>query len=121
GSYSSPPNNTGCCGDLGAVYGAMRIPSGGNSFLAGYGYGGFAIDFDGMTNPYTDIDKFAVGSVTTVRSCCIPPPAGLAAWWPLDEPNGSTVFADLSGNGNLAVVESGGPLGSFNSPNAIPA
>jgi hypothetical protein len=119
GSYSMPPNNIGGPGDLGAVYGTLRIPTGGNSALAGYGYGSFAIDYDGLTNAFTDVDKFAVGSITTVRDCCIPPPANMVAWWPLDEPNGATTFSDLSGNGNTAVVESGGPVGSFGSPQAI--
>lgn len=113
GSYSVPPNVINGPGDLGAVYGTMRIPTGGNSLLAGYGYGGFAIDFDGNTN---SINKFAVGAVTTMRSCCLPPPTGMVAWWPLDEGNGATTFTDLSGTGNNALVESGGPVGSFGSP-----
>lgn len=117
GSYGTPPNAINTPGDLGYVYGAMRIPSGGNSALAGYGYGGFAIDFDGQTN---NVDKFSVGAVATVRECCIPPPADLVGWWPLDELNGATVLADLSGAGNNAIVESGGPLGSFQSPSAAP-
>lgn len=116
GSYSSPPNVIGGSGDLGAVYGTLRIPTGGNSALPGYGYGSFAIDYDGLTNPFSDVNKFAVGAITTVRDCCVPPPAGMTAWWPLDEPNGATTFTDLSGNANTAIVESGGGVGSFGSP-----
>ena len=50
---------------------------------------------------------------------CINPPTGMAAWWPLDEPNGFGVYADLSGNGNAAIVESAGNLGNAGSPNAV--
>ncbi|MCU0788369.1 MAG: HYR domain-containing protein, partial [Verrucomicrobia bacterium] len=117
GSYSTPPNIPFGPGDLGYVYGCLRIPTGGNSMYAGYGYGSFAIDFDGNTN---SIAKFGVGAIATVRECCVPPPTGLAAWWPLDELTGATTYADLSGNGNTAFIESGGPLGSFQSPSATP-
>jgi hypothetical protein len=120
GSYSTPPNSVGGPNDLGAVYGALRIPSGGNSALAGYGYGGFAIDFDGLTNAFTQVDKFAVGAIATVRDCCIPPPTNMVAWWPLDELNGATIYADQSGNGNNAFIESGASLGTFPSPFATP-
>jgi len=116
GSYSVPPNVIGNPGDLGYVYGTMRIPAGGNSMLAGLGYGGFAIDYDGNTS---SVNKFSVGAVAAVRSCCVPPPTGLAAWWPLDEPNGAMTYADLSGNGNTALIESGVSLGSAGSPFAI--
>ena len=115
GSYSTPPNVPFGLNDLGYVYGALRIPTGGNSMYAGYGYGCFAIDLDGNTN---SIAKFGVGAIATVRDCCVPPPTGLAAWWPLDELTGATTYADLSGNGNTALVESGGPIGSFQSPSA---
>jgi hypothetical protein len=113
GSYSTPPNIPFGPGDLGYVYGCLRIPTGGNSMYAGYGYGSFAIDFDGNTN---SVAKFGVGAIATVRDCCLPPPTGMAAWWPLDETAGAPTYADLSGNGNTALVESGGPLGSFQSP-----
>jgi hypothetical protein len=117
GSYST--NIIGGPTDLGAVYGALRIPTGGNSGFGGYGWGSFAIDFDGLTSG-NDVDKFAVGAVTTVRDCCLPPPMDMVGWWPLDEPIGGTAFADLSGSGNNAFVESGGPVGNFGSPQAIP-
>ena len=116
GSYSTPPNIPFGVGDLGYVYGALRIPTGGNSALAGFGYGSFAIDYDNDTN---SIAKFGIGAIATVKECCVPPPAGLTAWWPLDELTGATTYADLSGNGNTAIVESGGPLGNFQSPSAI--
>lgn len=115
GSYSTPPNIPFGVNDLGYVYGALRIPTGGNSMYAGLGYGSFAIDYDMNTN---SIAKFGVGAIATVRNCCTPPPASLAAWWPLDELTGATTYADLSGNGNTAIIESGGPLGSFQSPGA---
>src|SRR5258708_2871418 len=116
GSYSTPPNIPFGPNDLGYVYGTLRIPTGGNSMYAGLGYGSFAIDYDGNTN---SIAKFGVGAIATVRSCCLPPPSGMAAWWPLDELAGST-YADLSGNGNTALIESGGPLGSYQSPGPTP-
>lgn len=52
-------------------------------------------------------------------NACITPPQGLVGWWPLDELCGAGVFADLSGNGNAAVVESGGPLCNAGSPLAV--
>ncbi len=116
GSYSSPPNVPFGNGDLGYVYGCLRIPTGGNSMYAGPGYGSFAIDYDGNTN---SISKFGVGAIATVRNCCLPPPSGMVAWWPLDELTGATTYADLSGSGNNAFVESG-PVGSFQSPFATP-
>ena len=112
GSYSTPPNWPFGPNDLGYVYGALRIPTGGNSMYAGLGYGSFAIDYDGNTN---SIAKFGVGAIATVRNCCLPPPTGLAAWWPLDEVAGAATYADLSGNGNTALIESG-LLGSYQSP-----
>jgi hypothetical protein len=117
GSYSTPPNIPFGLNDLGYVYGALRIPTGGNSMYAGYGYGCFAIDLDGNTN---SIAKFGVGAIATVRDCCLPPPVGMVAWWPLDETTGAPTYADLSGNGNTALVEGGGPLGNFGSPTPIP-
>ena len=116
GSYSSPPNWVFGPGDLGYVYGCLRIPTGGNSMYPP-GYGCFAIDYDGNTN---SISKFGVGAIATVRDCCVPPPSGMVAWWPLDELTGATTYADLSGSGNTALIESGGPLGSFPSPSATP-
>ena len=50
---------------------------------------------------------------------CVPPPTGMVGWWPLDETCGAAIFADLSGSGNPAVVESGGPVCSGGSPNAV--
>ena len=49
---------------------------------------------------------------------CIQPPTGMLGWWPLDEPCGSFVFADVSGNGNAAIVETGASCSPF-SPNAV--
>ena len=50
------------------------------------------------------------------RNPCAPPPSGMVAWWPLDEPNGATLFVDATGNGHTALVESSGPVGSPGSP-----
>lgn len=50
---------------------------------------------------------------------CITPPTGMVGWWPLDELTGASIYADLSGNGNAALVESGGPIGNAGSPNAV--
>jgi hypothetical protein len=57
-----------------------------------------------------------------VPGCLQPPPflgAGLVGWWPLDELTGATTYADASGSGNTAVVESGGPVGNSGSPSAV--
>jgi len=113
GSYSTPPNIPFGPNDLGYVYGALRIPIGGNSMYAGLGYGSFAIDYDMNTN---SISKFGVGAIATVRNCCLAAPTGLVAWWPLDELAGATTYADLSGNGNTAIIQSGVSLGAFQSP-----
>lgn len=51
---------------------------------------------------------------------CVPPPPGLVGWWPLDELSGAAVYAEVTGNGHLALVESGGPVGSPGSPTATP-
>lgn len=50
---------------------------------------------------------------------CVPPPTGLVGWWPLDELTGAPIYADLSGMGNAAFVESGGPVGNPGSPFAV--
>ena len=50
---------------------------------------------------------------------CITPPTGMVGWWPLDETCGAPIFADLSGSGNAAIVQSGGPVCSGGSPNAV--
>ena len=51
---------------------------------------------------------------------CVPPPTNMVAWWPLDELCGATIFGDASGNGNAALVLSGGPVCAPGSPNAVP-
>lgn len=52
-------------------------------------------------------------------NACIPPPPGMVGWWPLDEGTGATVYADVSGSGNAALVESFGALGNPGSPTPI--
>ena len=51
---------------------------------------------------------------------CLAPPTGMVGWWPLDEACGATLFGDFSASGNSALVESGGPVCSPGSPNAVP-
>jgi hypothetical protein len=51
---------------------------------------------------------------------CIPPPSGMVAWYPLDEPNGATAVNDIAGFNNQGTPKPGGSLGSPNGPNAVP-
>lgn len=74
---------------------------------------------DCATNSASCVVNFTV--ITPTGGCstnCLPPPTGMVAWWPLDELCGAAFFADVSGNGNLALVESGGPTCSGGSPSA---
>ncbi|HRT59267.1 MAG TPA: HYR domain-containing protein, partial [Candidatus Paceibacterota bacterium] len=49
---------------------------------------------------------------------CVPAPAGMVAWWPLDEANGAATFAELQAGLNANIVP--GPLGTAPAPNAMP-
>ena len=53
-------------------------------------------------------------------SQCVPPPAGMVAWWPMDETSGSTV-ADISGSGLDGTASPGpiGPLANANGPTPV--
>jgi len=77
--------------------------------------------FDCASNAASCTVSFTVVAPSTGcgTNSCITPPPGLVGWWPLDELCGAGVFADLSGSGNAAVVESGGPLCSAGSPFAV--
>ncbi len=78
--------------------------------------------YDCASNTASCLVNFTV--ITPAGGCgtnpCVPPPSGMAAWWPLDETCGAAAFADITGNGNAAIVESGGPVCSGGSPNAVP-
>ena len=50
---------------------------------------------------------------------CATPPAGLSAWWPLDEPAGATFMADLAGANNHALPLPTGSVGP-GSPLPVP-
>ncbi len=43
--------------------------------------------------------------------CATPPPQGMVAWWPLDEPNGATIVNDLALFNNQGVPKPGGQVG----------
>lgn len=68
-------------------------------------------------------DSFATGlrvefTRASAQCCdCAPPPTGMRAWWPLDEPKGATVVNDLAG-ANHGKPLPGGAVGS-NAPNAV--
>ena len=51
---------------------------------------------------------------------CVPPPANMVAWWPMDETSGTTV-ADISGNGLNGTASPGpiGPVATINGPTPI--
>ncbi|MFA3783401.1 LamG-like jellyroll fold domain-containing protein [Melioribacteraceae bacterium 4301-Me] len=73
------------------------------------------------TTPATDTVTVQPGQTVNVifgnkqrETGCIQPPAGLVAWWPLDEQSGATTVADIIG-GNTGTPVSG-PVGSFNPP-----
>lgn len=54
------------------------------------------------------------------RCCeCAPPPQGMVAWWPLDEPKGAVVVNDLIGS-NHGTPQPGGAIGGVNAPAAVP-
>lgn len=76
---------------------------------------------DCASNAAVCLLKYTVVAPTggCITNPCLPPPAGMVAWWPLDETTGATLFTDATGNGNTAVVESGGPVGSGGSPSAV--
>jgi CSLREA domain-containing protein len=58
-----------------------------------------------------------IGAFETVPTSCAPPPAGLVAWWPLDEPAGAASLQDIVGGNSLIPLSS--PLGSAQGPQPI--
>jgi hypothetical protein len=56
----------------------------------------------------------------SLASKCVPPPAGMIGWWPLDETSGTTV-ADISGSGLNGTPSPGpiGPLANINGPTPV--
>lgn len=51
-------------------------------------------------------------------NCCATPPAGMVAWWPLDEGTGAPVLQDLVAASHATVIP--GPLGSSLAPVPFP-
>jgi hypothetical protein len=51
-------------------------------------------------------------------NCCATPPAGLVAWWPLDELTGAPLLADVQSGYHATVIP--GPLGSSLAPTPLP-
>lgn len=45
---------------------------------------------------------------------CMRVPPGIVAWWPMDDPNGSTLLKDIIGNNNASPQKS--PVGSAQAP-----
>jgi len=110
-----------CASDKCGVVGCSQSPVAGT----GVGVGVHPITvtvYDCASNAASCVVNFTV--IAPAGGCtsnpCVPPPSGMVGWWPLDETCGATVFADLSANSNTALVESGGPVCSPGSPNAVP-
>ena len=111
-----------CASDACGVVGCSQSPPAGT----GVGLGVHPITvtvYDCASNAASCVVNFTV--IAPAGGCtsnpCVPPPSGMAGWWPLDELAGASVYADLSGNGNGALVEMGGPVGNPGSPIAVVA
>jgi Ca2+-binding RTX toxin-like protein len=52
---------------------------------------------------------------------CVDPPAGMVAWWPLDDPAGDPVVDDIVGMPDNGAPRPGPTLGPPNQPESIPA
>jgi hypothetical protein len=110
-----------CAYDACGVVGCTQSPAAGT----GVGVGVYPITitvYDCASNAASCVVNFTVIAPAggCVTNPCVPPPTGMVAWWPLDEACGAFAFADYSGNGNIAFVESGGPTCSPFSPTAVP-
>jgi hypothetical protein len=82
--------------------------------------------FNRALGPQDVLDLFDAGSAGKCKPTCVQPPAGMEAWYPLDEGTGALSVTDISGNGHngtpggLAVGFVGGPIpGAPNSPPAV--
>jgi uncharacterized repeat protein (TIGR01451 family) len=77
---------------------------------------------DGITTPLALNDYAASTSKAVTVNCppCTPPPQGMSAWWPFDEPNGTTVVNDIAGViNNQGAPKPGSPVGATNAPGAV--
>jgi uncharacterized repeat protein (TIGR01451 family) len=60
----------------------------------------------------------------TLPRCCVSPPSGMIAWYPLDDGVGATTVVEISGNGHNGTpqpgpVGMGGPGSNFPNPPAV--
>ncbi len=110
-----------CTYDACGVVACSQSPAAGTSVGVGV-YPITVTVYDCASNAASCVVNFAV--IAPAGGCgtnpCVPPPAGMVGWWPLDETNGAPLYADLSGNGNAGIVESAGPVGNGGSPFAVP-
>ncbi len=58
-------------------------------------------------------------TLTVTPQPCSPPPPGIVAWYPLDEPNGASSVNDIAGNNDQGTPQPGPSLGSPTGPNAV--
>ena len=111
-----------CASDNCGLVGCTQSPPVGTSVGVGV-YPVTVTVYDCASNSASCVLNFTV--IAPTGGCgsnpCVPPPAGMVAWWPLDELNGASSYADLSANGNIAFVESGGPVGNAGSPASLVA
>lgn len=75
---------------------------------------------DGSNPPLNDYVASASAPLRVVCSPCTKAPPDMVGWWPLDEPNGSTVVNDIAQVNNQGNPTPGLTLGSANAPNAVP-
>jgi hypothetical protein len=60
---------------------------------------------------------FQAGSAGKCKPQCVPPPADLVAWWPLDETSGATTLQDIIGGNNATPNAS--PVGAAQAPSSV--
>lgn len=87
-----------CCANVSVVF----TPPSGSPFLPGTTNIVQCVATDCCGNSSTC-------SFTVTVLCCVPPPRGLTAWWPFDEPAGSTSANDLAGQVNNLGYYLGNP------------
>jgi len=54
----------------------------------------------------------------TLPSCCVQPPSGMVAWWPMDEAFGALSLRDITGGNNATPFAS--PVGATQGPQPVP-
>lgn len=74
---------------------------------------------DGSSPALNDYLANASAPLTVVCPPCTKAPPDMVAWWPLDEPNGSTVVNDFAEFNNQGSPKTGTSLGSLNAPNSV--